>query len=146
MTDAAPVLAVVIGRAGSRGLPGKNALLLAGRPLICHTIDDARAATTVDRVVVSTDGDAIAAAAESMDVPVVPRPPDLATDTAPVAAAVRHAVSEHDADGGPACLQCDHREPGRVAARVGRRGAILSLSRRMGLTLQCFPSVPPDLS
>jgi len=93
------VLAVVIGRAGSRGLPGKNALLLAGRPLICHTIDDARAATTVDRVVVSTDGDAIAAAAESMAVPVVRRPPDLATDTAPVAAAVRHAVTRHDAGG-----------------------------------------------
>jgi len=93
------VLAVVIGRAGSRGLPGKNALLLAGRPLICHTIDDARAAATVDRVVVSTDGDAIAAAAESMAVPVVRRPPDLATDTAPVGAAVRHAVTEHDAVG-----------------------------------------------
>ncbi len=99
MTDTAPVLAVVIGRAGSRGLPGKNALPLAGRPLICHTIDDARAASTVDRIVVSTDGDAIAAAAESMAVPVVRRPRDLATGTATVAAAVRHAVTEHDAAG-----------------------------------------------
>ncbi len=99
MTDTAPVLAVVIGRAGSRGLPGKNALPLAGRALICHTIDDALAASTVDRIVVSTDGDAIAAAAESMAVPVVRRPADLATDTATVAAAVRHAVTAHDADG-----------------------------------------------
>ncbi|TDJ54697.1 MAG: acylneuraminate cytidylyltransferase family protein [Planctomycetota bacterium] len=99
MTDATPVLAVVIGRAGSRGLRGKNALLLAGRPLICHTIDDARAAKTVDRIVVSTDGDAIAAAAEAMAVPVVPRPTHLATDTASVAAAVRHAVTEHDTAG-----------------------------------------------
>lgn len=99
MTDTGTVLAVLIGRAGSRGLPGKNALPLAGRPMICYTIDDARAATTVDRIVVSTDGDAIAAAAESMDVPVVRRPPELATDTAPVAAAVRHAVAEHDAAG-----------------------------------------------
>jgi N-acylneuraminate cytidylyltransferase len=89
----------VIGRAGSRGLPGKNAMLLAGRPLICHTIDDARAAKTVDRIVVSTDGDAIAAAAESMAVPVVQRPSDLASDTATVAAAVRHAVTEHDTAG-----------------------------------------------
>jgi CMP-N-acetylneuraminic acid synthetase len=87
----------VIGRAGSRGLPGKNALLLAGRPLICHTIDDARAAKTVNRIVVSTDGDAIAAAAESMAVPVVRRPPELAADTATVVAAVRHAVTKHDA-------------------------------------------------
>jgi len=85
-------LAVVIGRAGSKGLPGKNARALAGRPLICHTIEAALAAETVDRVVVSTDGDDIAAAAESMSVAVVRRPPELATDTATVASAVRHAV------------------------------------------------------
>ncbi|MHC4140727.1 MAG: cytidylyltransferase domain-containing protein, partial [Planctomycetota bacterium] len=30
------ILAVVIGRAGSKGLPGKNARALAGRPLVCH--------------------------------------------------------------------------------------------------------------
>lgn len=99
MLETGHVLAVVIGRAGSRGLPGKNALPLAGRPMICHTIEHARAAATVSRIVVSTDGDAIAAAAESMDVPVVRRPPELATDTATVAAAVRHAVSVHDPAG-----------------------------------------------
>jgi N-acylneuraminate cytidylyltransferase len=86
------ILAVVIGRAGSKGLPGKNARALAGRPLVCHTIGAALAAETVDRVVVSTDGDDIAAAAASMSVPVVRRPPELATDTAAVDAAVRHAV------------------------------------------------------
>ncbi len=99
MTDTGTVLAVVIGRAGSRGLPDKNAVPLAGRPMICHTLEDAGAAKTVDRIIVSTDGDAIAAAAESMAVPVVRRPPELATDTASVAAAVRHAVSKHDATG-----------------------------------------------
>ena len=87
-----PVLAVVIGRAGSRGLPGKNTLQLAGRPIVCHSIETARSAVTVDRIVVSTDGEAIAAAAEAMSVPVVHRPPELASDTAPVGAAVRHAV------------------------------------------------------
>ena len=92
MSSEQPVLAVVIGRAGSRGLPGKNAIELAGRPMVCHTIEAARAAVTVDRIVVSTDGEAIAAAAEAMSVPVVRRPAELATDTAPVDAAVRHAV------------------------------------------------------
>ncbi|MHC4274057.1 MAG: N-acetylneuraminate synthase family protein [Planctomycetota bacterium] len=86
------VLAVVIGRAGSKGLPGKNTRALAGRPLVCHTIEAALAAETVDRAVVSTDGDDIAAAAASMSVAVVRRPPELATDTATVASAVRHAV------------------------------------------------------
>ncbi len=86
------VLAVVIGRAGSKGLPGKNARLVAGRPIICYAIEHAKQAECVTRVVVSTDGDEIAAAAESMDVQVVRRPPELASDTATVGAAVRHAV------------------------------------------------------
>lgn len=86
------VLAVIIGRAGSKGLPGKNALWLAGKPMICHTIDDALAAETVDHVIVSTDGDAIAEAAESIGVEVVRRPAALASDTATVDSAVRHAV------------------------------------------------------
>ncbi len=86
-------LAVVIGRAGSRGLSGKNTLSLAGRPMICHTIEAARAAKTIDRIVVSTDGHDIAAATRSMSVEVIRRPAHLCTDTAPVVVAVRHAVA-----------------------------------------------------
>ncbi|MHC4946710.1 MAG: acylneuraminate cytidylyltransferase family protein [Planctomycetota bacterium] len=87
-----PVLAVVVGRAGSRGLPGKNARPLGGRPMVAWTIDDARRADTVDRVVVSTDGADIAAATRAAGADVVDRPAALATDDAPVVAAVRHAV------------------------------------------------------
>lgn len=86
------VLAVIIGRAGSKGLPGKNAMILFGKPTICHTIEDAKAARCVNRVIVSTDGDEIAVAARSLEVDVVRRPPELASDTAPIDAAVRHAV------------------------------------------------------
>ena len=93
-TDA---LAVIIGRAGSKGLPGKNALPVAGRPMICHTIKHARAARRVGRIIVSTDGAEIAQAAREMDVPVIDRPPVLAGDLATVDAAVRHAV---ETDGG----------------------------------------------
>ncbi len=86
------VLAVVIGRAGSKGLPNKNALMLAGRPMICHAIGHALEARSVDRTIVSTDGEAIAAAARAMGVEVVMRPAHLASDTATVDSAVRHAV------------------------------------------------------
>ncbi len=97
MTYSEGVLAVVIGRAGSKGLPGKNTRLVAGRPMICHSIQHAEQAKCVTRVVVSTDGDEIAAAAESIPIgpigiQVVRRPPELASDTATVGAAVRHAV------------------------------------------------------
>ena len=54
------VLAVIIGRAGSKGLPRKNALMVADAPMIAHTIRFARASSTIDRVIVSTDGDEIA--------------------------------------------------------------------------------------
>ena len=91
--DAYPaVLAVVIGRAGSKGLPGKNTRMLAGHPLVWHTIDAARRAHAVSRTVVSTDGDEIAEAARNEGIDVIARPPHLATDEAPVCEVVRHAV------------------------------------------------------
>jgi N-acylneuraminate cytidylyltransferase len=85
-------LAVIIGRAGSRGLAGKNSLILAGQPMIGHTIEDALAADSIDRIIVSTDGDEIAFAAEAKGVDVIRRPSELASDTATVDSAVRHAV------------------------------------------------------
>ena len=97
MTRSDGVLAVVIGRAGSKGLPGKNTLHVAGRPMIEYSIEHAKEARCVTRVVVSTDGDEIAAAVEEMDVDVVRRPPELASDTATVSATVRHAVKTLDA-------------------------------------------------
>ena len=93
-----PALAVIIGRAGSKGLPGKNSMMLAGRPMICHTVDDALAATSVDHVIVTTDGDDIAAAAKAQGVEVIRRPRQLASDTATVDAAVRHAVETSRAE------------------------------------------------
>lgn len=88
------VLAVVIGRAGSKGLPRKNALPVAGIPMVARTVRFARAARSVDRTVVSTDGDEIAAIARGEGVEVVMRPEGVSNDTATVDAAVRHAV-EH---------------------------------------------------
>ena len=86
------VLAVVIGRAGSKGLPRKNALPVCGVPMIAHTIRFARASRLIGRTIVSTDGDEIAAIAREEGVEVFLRPADLANDTATVDSAVRHAV------------------------------------------------------
>jgi CMP-N,N'-diacetyllegionaminic acid synthase len=91
------VIAVIIGRAGSKGLPGKNSRLLLGRPMVWYTIDDAKRASLVDRIIVSTDCAEIKRAASEEGVAVIDRPPELAGDTATVDAAVRHAIK---ADGG----------------------------------------------
>jgi len=87
------VIAVVIGRAGSKGLPRKNALPVAGVPMIAHTVRFALRSRLVGRVVVSTDGEEIAAIARDEGVEVSMRPPELAGDTATVDSAVRHAVT-----------------------------------------------------
>ena len=92
------VLAIVIGRAGSKGLPGKNSLKLAGKPIIHHTIAHAKAARCVTRIVVSTDGQEIASAARNMDIEVIDRPSDLATDTATVSDVINHAVKQSCSD------------------------------------------------
>jgi CMP-N-acetylneuraminic acid synthetase len=96
-------LAVVLARGGSKGVPGKNIAPVAGRPCIAWTIDAARDARGVSRVVVSTDGARIAAVAREMGAEVVERPADLASDTARVDDAARHAVLEAENGlGGPA--------------------------------------------
>lgn len=90
MSDRATV--IILARAGSKGVPGKNSALVAGRPCIAWTIDAAREAQRVERVVVSTDGPAIAAIAREHGCDVIERPADLANDTARVDDAARHAA------------------------------------------------------
>ncbi len=89
--------AVILGRAGSKGLPGKNAMLLAGRPMVQHSIKHARSAAMVGRILVSTDCPQVAAAARSEAVELIDRPTDLAGDQATVDAAARHALLDDEA-------------------------------------------------
>lgn len=85
-------LAVIIGRAGSKGLPGKNAMRIGGAPMIAHSIRHAQQSKSVGRIIVSTDGQAIADAAKAAGAEVIMRPASLATDSATVDDAVRHAA------------------------------------------------------
>ena len=48
-------LALVLARAGSKGVPGKNVKILGDKPLIAYTIEAALDSRGVDKVVVSTD-------------------------------------------------------------------------------------------
>jgi CMP-N-acetylneuraminic acid synthetase len=86
------VLCVVPARRGSKGIPQKNLAELAGEPLIVHTLRAALAAATLDRVVVSTDDEEIAAVALSAGAEVVNRPAHLAGDDSPTEDALLHAL------------------------------------------------------
>ncbi len=76
------VVAIIPARGGSKGLPRKNLLNLAGKPLIAYSIETALATPSIDRVVVSTDDPEIARVASDYgaEVPFL-RPPSLASDT-----------------------------------------------------------------
>jgi CMP-N-acetylneuraminic acid synthetase len=92
-------LAVIPARGGSRGVPGKNIRFLHGQPLISWSIQAAQQATSVDRVMVSTDSDNIASIAKACGAEVLMRPPELATDEATTLSVIRHVAAEiHAAD------------------------------------------------
>jgi len=88
------ILGLIPARGGSKGVPGKNTRHLGGRPLIEYTIEAARLSNVVDRLVVSTDSEAIADVARSLgaDVPFM-RPSELAGDRAAMLPVIQHAVS-----------------------------------------------------
>ncbi|HVU65171.1 MAG TPA: acylneuraminate cytidylyltransferase family protein [Phycisphaerales bacterium] len=89
-----PAIAVILGRAGSKGVPGKNMMPIAGRPCAAWTIDHALAAETVGEIIVSTDDPRLAELAREMGVRAVPRSAELASDRATVDAAAREAVKQ----------------------------------------------------
>ena len=95
------VLGVVTARAGSKGIPGKNTKLLAGKPLIAYTIEAALASGVFDRLILTTDDECAARIARDLgcEVPFM-RPAELAADDAPEWLAWRHAVRTLDATGG----------------------------------------------
>ena len=88
-------VACIFARGGSKGVPRKNIRLLAGKPLIAHSIETAMACPSVDRVVVSTDDDEIAKVAREAgaEVPFA-RPTELAQDDSPEWLSWQHAVRE----------------------------------------------------
>jgi sialic acid synthase SpsE/CMP-N-acetylneuraminic acid synthetase len=86
------VLGVILARAGSKGLPDKCVRELLGRPVIAYTFEHARASELLTDVVFSTDSDAAKVIAREAGIGVIDRPAELATDTATVDAAARHAV------------------------------------------------------
>ncbi|SFU91728.1 N-acylneuraminate cytidylyltransferase [Polaromonas sp. YR568] len=97
------ILAVIPARGGSKGIPFKNLAPLGGRPLIAWTIAAAKAAHGLDRVVVSTDDENIAAAAREhgADVPFL-RPAEFSGDGAPALDVIAHALRElRSQDGAP---------------------------------------------
>jgi CMP-N,N'-diacetyllegionaminic acid synthase len=93
------VLAIVPARAGSKGVPGKNVRLLAGHPLLAYAVVAGGVCSSIDRVVLSTDSADLADIGRryGAEVPFL-RPSELASDTAPDMAYVKHALEWFEAE------------------------------------------------
>jgi CMP-N-acetylneuraminic acid synthetase len=88
------VVAVIPARGGSKGLPGKNILLLMGKSVLVYTVEAALQARSLDRVILSTDSEEIAEVGRLAGAEVLfMRPAELATDSAHPTAVLEHAVT-----------------------------------------------------
>ncbi|MER6328663.1 N-acylneuraminate cytidylyltransferase [Streptomyces sp. NPDC001034] len=136
------VLAVIPARGGSKGVPAKNLAPVGGVPLVARAVRECRATRLVTDVVVSTDDQAIAAAAREAGAEVVLRPAAIAGDTATSEAAVLHAMDAHEALHGAAVdvvllVQCT--SPFIVREDVdGVAGAVLENGADTAVTVAPF--------
>lgn len=87
------MLAVIAARGGSQRVPSKNIALVAGRPALAYTLEHARAAQRVTRIVVSTEDARIAEVAQNEGAEVLDRPAELSQADTRLDHVVRHALA-----------------------------------------------------
>ncbi|MEZ8382299.1 cytidylyltransferase domain-containing protein [Vibrio splendidus] len=99
MIDTKKVLAIIPARGGSKRLPRKNVLPLAGKPLIGWSIDAAKNSKYIDQIFVSTDDKEIADVSSlfGIDVPEL-RPDHLASDTATTESVLTYTLEKFGKD------------------------------------------------
>jgi hypothetical protein len=85
------IVAILIGREGSSGFPGKNIMTVFGKPLMAWPLEAARAVREIDRTYVSTDSPRIKEIARSCGAGIIDRPAHLCTKEALGEHAYQHA-------------------------------------------------------
>lgn len=123
-------LGVIPARGGSRGIPGKNLILLAGKPLLAYTAE-AALRSSLTATIVSTDDETIANAGRTLGL-TVPflRPAALAQDDTPMLDVLKHAVDNLPSDIPPpdVIVLLQPTSPLRPASRINEAINMLSAS------------------
>lgn len=134
------ILAVIPARGGSKRIPDKNIKEFCGKPIIAYSIECAVRANIFDRVIVSTDSEAIAEVARQhgADVPFM-RPPELSDDFTPTIPVIKHAIEAMDsmASGTVTMACCIY--PTAPFVRAEDLRAALHQLRSSASTEFCFP-------
>lgn len=88
------MIALILARGGSKGVPGKNIKEINGKPLLFYPIDAAKKSKLIEKVYVSTDDDKIAEVAERYGVEVIRRPIEFAQDNSTDLESFEHFCKE----------------------------------------------------
>jgi len=93
------ILGIIPARGGSKRTPRKNIKMIAGKPLIAHTIEAGLKSKLINRVIVSTEDAEIAQVALAFGAEVIERPHELAMDTTKTAPVMMHVVEQLELQG-----------------------------------------------
>lgn len=142
------VLGLIPARGGSKGIPGKNIVPLAGKPLLAWTCEAARASRSLSRVVLSTDDSQIAEVGRAcgVEVPFL-RPPELARDDTPSVDVAVHALqwlADHEGWRAEVLVLLQPTSPLRRAEHID--AAVAELERTGADTVVSVVEVPHNFS
>ena len=87
------IVAIILARGGSKGIPRKNIIDFCGKPLIVWTIEQMQHAKGIDSIWVSSDSEEILSISRSCGVETIYRPDDISSDTATSESGWLHALS-----------------------------------------------------
>ncbi|MDN5130961.1 cytidylyltransferase domain-containing protein [Aliarcobacter butzleri] len=86
------IVSIIPARGGSKGLPGKNIIDLAGKPLIAWTIEASLKSKYITKTIVSSDDNNILEISKKFGAVTIKRPDELALDTTPSEPVVEHIL------------------------------------------------------
>jgi CMP-N,N'-diacetyllegionaminic acid synthase len=134
------MIAIIPARGGSKGVPRKNIRPLNGRPLIAYSIAAAQGASSVDRLVVSTDDGEIADVSRELGAEVRMRPAVLAADDTPTRDVLLHVVAEIAAEGyhPEAVLTLQPTSPLRTAQHIDEAAALFAADPHADSLVSCL--------
>ena len=88
------IIALIPARGGSKGIPDKNIKLIAGIPLLGHSINYAKSSQYVDNIIVSTDNEKISKISKTYNAEVINRPAIISDDYATTESAIEHTLNQ----------------------------------------------------
>jgi CMP-N,N'-diacetyllegionaminic acid synthase len=86
------VVAIILARGGSKGIPGKNIIDFCGKPLIVWTIEQLQYAKGINSIWVSSDSEDILAVSQACGANIISRPPEISGDLATSESGWLHAL------------------------------------------------------